>query len=41
MTTTMTSNIEQKLLELVANAVGFKYMMYVPRCPVPLDRERV
>jgi hypothetical protein len=31
MTTTMTSNIEQKLLELVANAGGFKYMMYVPR----------
>jgi len=30
MTTTMTSDIEQKLLELVANAVGFEYVMYVP-----------
>jgi hypothetical protein len=26
----MTSDIEQKLLELVANAVGFEYVMYVP-----------
>lgn len=30
MTTPMTSETEQKLLELVANAVGFDYMMYVP-----------
>jgi hypothetical protein len=37
MTTTMTSDIEQQLLELVANAVGFEYMMYVPICILPLS----
>ena len=30
MTRPMASKTEQKLLELVANAVGFEYLMYVP-----------
>jgi hypothetical protein len=30
MTTTMTSTLEQQLLELAARVIGFEYLMYVP-----------